>query len=130
MQFSGTNDFSSTSVTTPAIQQAIVATELVYQTETVRENIALGARNHVFINLPDLGTFLSPGSGSVASLASQGSAQVNAGMLANLTALHQQSGVNIHYVANVLLVNEIRANPLAYGFSVAGVKPNTVHLGI
>ena len=49
-----------------------------------------------------------------------GGAADNAGILPNLIALHQSTGANIHYFDSNLFVNQIRANPTAYGFTAAG----------
>jgi outer membrane lipase/esterase len=141
LQFSGINDFSTPSVggipqqlTTQAILNAVVAQDVSYQTQMVQQNLALGARNYLFLGLPDLGTFqffTNPvinlfgfiiGGGDPALL-TQGSAAVNAQMLTNLMTLHNQTGANIHYFDTNLFVNEIRANPTLYGFTAAGVAP-------
>jgi outer membrane lipase/esterase len=45
-------------------------------------------------------------------------------LLANLVALHQQTGANIHFFDTYTFVNQIRANPTAYGYTAAGVAPN------
>jgi outer membrane lipase/esterase len=141
LQFSGINDFStpivggvSTTITTQAILNAVVAQDVAAQTLMVQQNLALGARNYLFLGLPDLGTFqfftnpvlnfggILIGGGNPALL-TQGSAAVNTQMLANLVALHNQTGANIHYFDTNLFVNEIRANPTLYGFTAAGVAP-------
>jgi outer membrane lipase/esterase len=141
LQFSGINDFStpvvggvSTTITTQAILNAVVAQDVAAQTQMVQQNLALGARNYLFLGLPDLGTFqfftnpvlnfggILIGGGNPALL-TQGSAAVNTQMLANLVSLHNQTGANIHFFDTNLLVNEIRANPTGYGFTAAGVAP-------
>src|SRR5205085_12193754 len=57
VQWSGINDINVSGINTQAIVNSIVATNIANQTEMVRQNIALGARNYVFIGLADLGTF-------------------------------------------------------------------------
>ena len=139
LQFSGINDFSISSfgvIQSQAVLNQVVAQDISFQTQMVQQNLALGARNYLYLNLPDLGTFKAftdPGvplggglvfGGGNPALLSQGSAAVNAGMLANLTALHNQTGANIRYFDLALLVNQVRANPTLYGFTAAGVAPN------
>lgn len=132
VQWSGINDINITGINTQAKVNAIVATNVANQTEMVRQNIALGARNYVFIGLADLGTFanfttLKPTNDP--ALVSQAALQTNAGMLPNLVALHQQTGANIHYFDSNLFVSQIRANPTAYGFTAAGTAPNAYGIG-
>jgi outer membrane lipase/esterase len=132
VQWSGINDINVSGINTQAVANAIVATNVANQTEMVRQNIALGARNYVFIGLADLGTFanfttLKPT--NVPALVSQAALQTNAGMLPNLVALHQSTGANIHYFDSALFVNQIRANPTAYGFTAAGTAPNAYGIG-
>jgi outer membrane lipase/esterase len=132
VQWSGINDINVSGINTQAVVNAIVATNVANQTEMVRQNIALGARNYVFVGLADLGTFanfttLKPT--NVPALVSQAALQTNAGMLPNLVALHQQTGANIHYFDSNLFVSEIRANPTAYGFTAAGTAPNAYGIG-
>lgn len=127
VQWSGINDFSTArNLQTTSAMQAIVNQDVTNQTEMVRENLALGARTYVFVGLADLGTFgsFTIGTGNNPALLTQGSALTNQGMLANLVALHQSTGANIHYFPSGMLVDEIRANPALYGFSAAGVQPN------
>jgi outer membrane lipase/esterase len=142
LQFSGINDFSTpsvggvpTTITTQAVLNAVVAQDVSLQTQMVQQNLNLGARNYLFIGLPDLGTFKFftdpvnttfgiPIGGGNPALLTQGSAAVNAQMLTNLTALHNQTGANIHFFDFNMLVNQIRANPTLYGFTAAGVAPN------
>src|ERR1700709_1899603 len=139
LQFSGINDFSISAfgpIQSQAVLDKVVAQDVSLQTQMVQQNLALGARNYLYLNLPDLGTFKAftdPGvplggglvfGGGNPALLSQGSAAGNAGMLANLTALHNQTGANIHYFDLALLVNQVRANPTLYGFTAAGVAPN------
>jgi outer membrane lipase/esterase len=132
VQWSGINDINTTGINTQARVDAIVATNVAMQTEMVRQNIALGARNYVYIGLADLGTFanfttLKPS--NVPALVTQAALQTNAGILPNLVALHQASGANIHYFDSNLFVSEIRANPTAYGFTAAGTAPNAYGIG-
>jgi phospholipase/lecithinase/hemolysin/uncharacterized protein YhjY with autotransporter beta-barrel domain len=132
VQWSGINDINVSGINTQATVNAIVATNIANQTEMVRQNIALGARNYVFIGLADLGTFanfttLKPT--NVPALVTQAALQTNAGMLTNLVALHQSTGANIHYFDSNLFVTQIRANPTAYGFTAAGVAPNAYGAG-
>nr|WP_248114309.1 autotransporter domain-containing protein [Bradyrhizobium sp. 2S1]MCK7667561.1 autotransporter domain-containing protein [Bradyrhizobium sp. 2S1] len=142
LQFSGINDFSVSAfglITSQAVLNQVVAQDVLYQTAMVQQNLALGARNYIFLGLPDLGTFSAfsapavslapfglPGflGGGDPALLTQGSLQVNQQMLANLITLHNQTGANIHYFDTDLLVKEVRSNPTLYGFTVAGVQPN------
>ena len=139
LQFSGINDFSISAfgpIQSQAVLNQVVAQDVSLQMQMVQQNLALGARNYLYLNLPDLGTFKAftdPGiplggglqfGGGNAALLTQGSAAVNQQMLANLTTLHNQTGANIHYFDLALLVNQVRANPTLYGFTAAGVQPN------
>jgi outer membrane lipase/esterase len=132
VQWSGINDINTSGINTQAKVDSIVATNIANQTEMVRQNIALGARNYVYIGLADLGTFanfttLKPT--NVPALVTEAALQTNAGILPNLIALHQQTGANIHYFDSNLFVTEIRANPTAYGFTAAGTAPNAYGIG-
>src|SRR3979409_488427 len=127
VQWSGINDINVSGINTQAVVNAIVATNVANQTEMVRQNIALGARNYVYIGLADLGTFansptLKPTNDP--ALVTQAARSTNAGMLPNLIALHQSTGANIRYFDSERFVNQIRANPPAYGFTAAGTAPN------
>jgi phospholipase/lecithinase/hemolysin/uncharacterized protein YhjY with autotransporter beta-barrel domain len=132
VQWSGINDENVSGINTQAKVDSIVAINVANQTEMVRENIALGARNYVYIGLADLGTFanfttLKPT--NVPSLVTEASLQTNAQVLPNLVSLHQSTGANIHYFDSNLFVTEIRANPTAYGFTAAGTAPNAYGIG-
>jgi outer membrane lipase/esterase len=132
VQWSGINDINISGINTQAKVDSIVAINVANQTEMVRENIALGARNYVYIGLADLGTFanfttLKPT--NVPSLVTEAALQTNAQILPNLVALHQSTGANIHYFDSNLFVTEIRANPTAYGFTAAGTAPNAYGIG-
>ena len=59
-----------------------------------------------------------------ANAVTAGSQLVDKGLEANLAAIRNQTGANIHYVNTTLFINQIRANPTLYGFSMAGVQPN------
>ncbi|GJD74095.1 autotransporter domain-containing protein [Methylobacterium goesingense] len=127
VQWSGINDWNVSGIRTQAQVDQIRNTNVTFQTEMVRQNLALGARNYVFIGLSDLGTFRNftdAARNNDPALLSQGSLGTNAGMLPNLVALQQQTGANIHYFDQDLLVREIRANPTAYGFAANGALPN------
>lgn len=126
LQWSGINDFSIGGVGTPAILDSRVAQNVANQTEMVRQNLALGARTTILVGLADLATlnyFVRPGSNSVPALLTEGARRVNDGMLANLVALHNQTGANLRYFDLQRLVAQIRANPTAYGFSAEGAQP-------
>ena len=132
VQWSGINDINVSGINTQAKVDSIVAINVTNQTEMVRQNIALGARNYVYIGLADLGTFanfttLKPT--NVPALVTQAALQTNAQILPNLVALHQSTGANIHYFDSNLFVTEIRANPTAYGFTAAGTAPNAYGIG-
>ena len=132
VQWSGINDINVSGINTQAIANTIAATNVTNQTEMVRQNIALGARNVVFIGLADLGTFanfttLKPTNNP--ALVSSAALQTNAGMLPNLIALHQSTGANIHYFDSDRFINQIRTNPTAYGFTAAGVAVNAYGAG-
>lgn len=127
VQWSGINDINVSGINTQAITNSIIATNIANQTEMVRQNIALGARNYVYIGLADLGTFanfttLKPTNDP--ALVTQAARSTNAGILPNLVSLHQSTGANIHYFDSDLFVTQIRANPTAYGFTAAGVAVN------
>jgi phospholipase/lecithinase/hemolysin/uncharacterized protein YhjY with autotransporter beta-barrel domain len=127
VQWSGINDINVNGINSQAVVNSIVATNIANQTEMVRQNIALGARNYVYIGLADLGTFanfttLKPTNDP--ALVTQAARSTNAGILPNLVALHQSTGANIHYFDSDLFVTQIRANPTAYGFTAAGVAVN------
>jgi phospholipase/lecithinase/hemolysin/uncharacterized protein YhjY with autotransporter beta-barrel domain len=132
VQWSGINDINVSGINSQAVVNSIVATNVTQQTEMVRQNLALGARNYVYVGLADLGTFanfttLKPT--NVPALVSQAALQTNAQILPNLVALHQQTGANIHYFDSNLFVNQIRANPTAYGFTAAGTAVNAYGIG-
>jgi uncharacterized protein YhjY with autotransporter beta-barrel domain/phospholipase/lecithinase/hemolysin len=132
VQWSGINDINVNGINSQAVVNAIVATNIANQTEMVRQNLALGARNYVYIGLADLGTFanfttLKPT--NVPALVTQAALSTNAGILPNLIALHQQTGANIHFFDSDRFVTQIRANPTAYGFTAAGVAPNAYGAG-
>jgi len=128
VQWSGINDWNTNNINTVAVMNNIINQDVTNQVEMVRQNIALGARNYVFVGLADLGTFanfttLRPTNDP--ALLTQGSLATNAGNLAGLITLKQQNPqVNIHYFDSALLVTQIRANPTAYGFTPAGVAVN------
>jgi outer membrane lipase/esterase len=133
VQWSGINDINRNGINTQAVVDQIVAQDVTNQTLMVQQNIALGAKNYVFVGLADLGTFanfttLRPTNDP--ALVTQAAERTNAGNLANLIALKQANpGVNIHYFDSERFVNEIRANPTAYGFTPAGVAPNAYGVG-
>jgi outer membrane lipase/esterase len=133
VQWSGINDWNTNNINTVAVMNNIINQDVTNQVEMVRQNIALGARNYVFVGLADLGTFanfttLRPTNDP--ALLTQGSQATNAGNLAGLIALKQQNPqVNIHYFDSALLVTQIRANPTAYGFTPAGVAVNAYGAG-
>lgn len=126
LMWSGINDWDGRQVTA-ANYQSIAATNLAAQTTMASELLALGARNLVVLGQVPFGTFqfftTNLGAGqSDANAIDQGAALVDQGLLSNLETLHQQTGASIRLFDTTLLVNEIRANPTAYGFSVAGVQ--------
>ncbi len=133
VQWSGINDINRTGINSQSVVDSIVAQDVTNQTLMVQQNIALGAKNYVFVGLADLGTFanfttLKPSNDP--ALVTQAALQTNAGMLTNLIAIKQANpDVNIHYFDSDRFVKEIRANPTAYGFTAAGVAPNAFGAG-
>jgi outer membrane lipase/esterase len=127
VQFSGINDWDGVLVTA-ANYQAIAANDVTNQTTMASQLLGLGARNLIVLGLAPLGTFqffttnLGLGNSDPNAL-NQGSQLVNQGLLANLVSLHNQTGANIHFFDTTMFINEIRANPTAYGYTVAGVQP-------
>jgi len=127
VMWSGINDWSGGNVTL-GNYQAIATANVANQTTMVSQFIDAGARNIVVLGQAPFGTFqyfttpLATGT-SNGNAINQGAQLVDQGLLPNLVALHNQTGANIHLVNTSLFINEIRANPTAYGFSVAGVQP-------
>jgi outer membrane lipase/esterase len=122
--WSGINDFSGGGVNA-ATFASIAANDVAQQTVMVNQLLNLGARNLFVLGLPQVGTFqfFSNNSGAAnIPFLNQGADLVNAGLLANLVTLHNQTGANIHFFDVNLLVNQIRANPTTYGFTAAGVQ--------
>ncbi|MCJ2021927.1 autotransporter domain-containing protein [Methylobacterium sp. E-065] len=128
IQFTGINDFSAGNINAATVN-GVSALDVTNQTQSVRQLIGLGARNVVVLNLPDSSTFnyFTRNLGAATSDPNAlrlGSQLVNAGLASSLADLHAQTGANIHLFDTNLLVNQIRANPSAYGFSAFGVQPN------
>jgi len=128
VMFSGINDWSGGNVT-PGNYQAIAAANVTNQTTMAAQLIALSARNLVVLGQAPFGTFQyftaprGAAGGSDANALNQGAQLVDQGLLPNLVALRNQTGANIHLVDTNLFINQIRANPTAYGFTVVGVQP-------
>lgn len=119
----GVNDFTNT--TTRAILETKVSTYIDNNTEIIRQNLALGARQYVFLGMSDFSKLTNYSLNSDSALLVEANQRVNAGMVQNLIAFKQANpGANLHYFDFDRLVNQIRANPTAYGFSPAGTADN------
>lgn len=123
----GVNDFNN--VTSRAILEERVRNYGIFNTEMIRQDLQLGARNIMFLGMSDFGKLANYTRTGDPALLTEAAQRVNADSIASLTALRAQSGANIHYFDFDLLVNQIRANPTAYGLSAAGVAPNVSCLG-
>ncbi|WP_267354086.1 MULTISPECIES: autotransporter domain-containing protein [unclassified Methylobacterium] len=126
VHWGATNDFNNTVISSLAVEAQVRDRAIAQQTTAIQQLIGLGARNIVFVSQSDLGALqlynvISPNASALLTAAAR---ETNAGSYANLVALHRQTGVNIHYFDQDLLVSQIRANPTAYGFSAEGVRPN------
>lgn len=75
--------------------------------------IGLGARRLVVLNIPDLGS--TPGEAAVSTLATQISQANNRELQPDLLALHGQTGANIYLINAQLGIEQILADPSAYG---------------
>lgn len=127
VMWSGINDWSGGNVTA-GNYRAIAASDVANQTTMAAQLIASGARNLVVLGQAPFGTFqyfTAPRAtgASNGNAINQGAQLVDQGLLPNLVALRNQTGANIHLVDTNLFINEIRANPTAYGFTAAGVQP-------
>lgn len=123
----GVNDFNN--VTSRAILDARVRDYGFYNNEMIRQDLQLGARNIMFLGMSDFGKLANYTRTGDPALLTEATQRVNADSIASLTALHNQYGANIHYFDFDMLVNQIRANPTAYGFSPQGVGANVSCLG-
>jgi outer membrane lipase/esterase len=126
---SGINDWDAGGVNSTTFK-TIAANDVANQTTNVSQFLALGARNVVVLGQAPFGTFqffTGPQTGGTSDAASinAGAALVDQGLMTNLVTLHNQTGANIHFFDTTLFIDEIRANPTAYGFTVAGVQPLT-----
>jgi len=115
----GVNDFTNT--TTRAILDDKVNTYNTINTEIIRQNLALGARQYVFLGMSDFSKLTNYSLNSDSALLVEANQRVNAGMVQSLIAFKQANpSANLHYFDFDRLVNQIRANPTAYGFSALG----------
>lgn len=129
--WSGINDWSLGGVNATNAQ-TVASNNIANQATNVQQFTNLGARNVVVIGQAPFGTFQAFHvnlsalgiAQNDASAVTAGSLLVDRGLETSLAAIRNQTGANIHYVNTTLFINQIRANPTLYGFSVAGVQPN------
>jgi phospholipase/lecithinase/hemolysin len=114
-----TLDIANNTTLTPTQQQADVAAAVSNEISVIRGLVARGAQNLLVLNVPDLGKtpYEAARGSAVAQTATSLASLYDSDLAASLQPLEASGALRVDLVDTFSVLNQVAANPGAYGFT-------------